>query len=322
MSLELRFDVSDEDAGGRLDRSLVEWLEQNEDVPPISRAHLQRLIRDGAVFLNSRKASKSKTLRGGDVVTIEFREPEKLEVVAEDIPLNVVFEDSDIIVLNKAAGMVVHPAPGHARGTLVNALMHHCPDLGDIGGTVRPGIVHRLDKGTTGLIVVCKHAQSMERMSRAFFNREIKKTYRALVQGSPQVTGVFDTLFGRHPSDRLKFTSKCSQGKSATTRYRRLANSRGISDVEIDLGTGRTHQIRVHFSENGFPLLGDPLYRSHWQPQRLEESIREQIHLLERPALHAWKLEFRHPCTDDLLKLEAPIPDDMKVLLGHLMGQT
>ena len=108
--------------------------------------------------------------------------------------------------------MVVHPAPGHAQGTLVNALMHHCPDLGDIGGTVRPGIVHRLDKGTTGLIVVCKHAQSMEKMSRAFFNREIKKTYRAIVQGSPQVTGVFETLYGRHPSDRLKFTSKCSQG--------------------------------------------------------------------------------------------------------------
>ena len=321
MSLELRFDVSDEDAGGRLDRSLVEWLEQNEDIPPISRAHLQRLIRDGAVCLNSKKAAKSKTLRGGDIVTIEFREPEKLEVVAEDIPLNVVFEDSDIIVLNKAAGMVVHPAPGHAQGTLVNALMHHCPDLGDIGGTVRPGIVHRLDKGTTGLIVVCKHAQSMEKMSRAFFNREIKKTYRAIVQGSPQVTGVFETLYGRHPSDRLKFTSKCSKGKSATTRYRRLANSRGISDVEIDLGTGRTHQIRVHFSENGFPLLGDPLYRSHWQPQRLEESIREQIHLLERPALHAWKLEFRHPCTEDLLKLEAPIPDDMKVLLAHLLEE-
>ena len=149
MSLELRFDVSDEDAGGRLDRSLLDWLEQNEDVPPISRAHLQRLIRDGAVCLNSKKAPKSKTLRGGDIVTIEFREPEKLEVVAEDIPLNVVFEDSDIIVLNKTAGMVVHPAPGHAQGTLVNALMHHCPDLGDIGGTVRPGIVHRLDKGTT-----------------------------------------------------------------------------------------------------------------------------------------------------------------------------
>ena len=156
-------------------------------------------------------------------------------------------------------------------------------------------------------------------MSRAFFNREIKKTYRAIVQGSPQVTGVFDTLFGRHPSDRLKFTSKCSKGKSATTRYRRLTNSRGISDVEIDLGTGRTHQIRVHFSEHGFPLLGDPLYRSHWQPQRLEESIRELIHTLERPALHAWKLEFYHPCTKELLKLEAPIPDDMKLLMEHLI---
>ena len=144
--------------------------------------------------------------------------------------------------------MVVHPAPGHAQGTLVNALMHHCPDLGDIGGTVRPGIVHRLDKGTTGLIVVCKHAQSMESMSRAFFDREIKKTYRALVQGSPQVTGVFDTLFGRHPSDRLKFTSKCSKGKSATTRYRRLTNSRGFPML-------RSISVPVALTRFGFTSL-------------------------------------------------------------------
>ena len=315
MGLELQFHVSDEESGSRLDRSLAEWLEQNEDIPPISRSHLQRLIRDGAVSLNERKASKSKTLRGGDVVRIVFREPEKLEVVAEDLPLTIVYEDADLVVVNKAAGMVVHPAPGHPRGTLVNALMHHCPDLGNIGGTVRPGIVHRLDKGTTGLIIVAKNGRSMENMSKAFFERRVKKTYRALVLGTPKPSGQFDTLFSRHPSDRLKFTSKCTRGKEALTRYHVRWTAHGFSDVEIDLGTGRTHQIRVHFSEHGYPLLGDPLYRMHWQPQRLDETTLKLVELLGRPALHAWRLEFRHPITDELINLEAEIPLDMKSLL-------
>ena len=317
MGLELQFHVSDEESGSRLDRTLVDWLEQNEDIPPISRSHLQRLISEGAVSLNRRKASKSKVLRGGDIVTVVFREPEKLEVVAENLPLSIVYEDADIIVVNKEAGMVVHPAPGHPQGTLVNALMHHCPDLGDIGGTVRPGIVHRLDKGTTGLIVVSKNGRSMENMSKAFFERRVKKTYRALVLGAPKATGQFETLFARHPKDRLKFTSMCSRGKQALTRYSLNWTEHGFSDVEIDLGTGRTHQIRVHFSENGFPLLGDPLYRMHWQPQRLDEVTLNMVESLGRPALHAWKLEFQHPITDELLCLEAPIPSDMIALISR-----
>ena len=320
MGLTFRFDVSDDDSGVRLDRALLEWLEQNEDIPPISRNHLQKLIREGSVTLNNGKATKSKSLRGGDVISVTLREPEKLEVIAEDIPLRIIYEDSDLVVIDKEAGMVVHPAPGHPRGTLVNALMHHCPDLGDIGGTVRPGIVHRLDKGTTGLIVVAKNGLSMEHMSRAFYERRIRKTYRALVQGEPNQEGGFTTLFARHPTDRLKFTSKCSKGKRAETRYKVRAQESGFADVEIDLGTGRTHQIRVHFSEHGFPLLGDPLYRSHWQPQKLEDSTRALVETLNRPALHAWKLEFEHPLSKHVLSLEAPIPDDMKSFMSEEVG--
>lgn len=315
MGLELKFHVSDDESGSRLDRSLTDWLDQNEEIPPISRSHLQKLIRDGAVLLNHRPATKSKTLRGGDIVSISFREPEKLEVSAEDIPIDIVYEDADLVVVNKPAGMVVHPAPGHPRGTLVNALMHHCPDLGDIGGTVRPGIVHRLDKGTTGLIVVAKHGRSMEAMSKAFLERRIKKTYRALVQGQPSTTGKFETLFSRHPTDRLKFTSKCTRGKNALTTYQLNWSVLGFSDVEIDLGTGRTHQIRVHFSEHGYPLLGDPLYRANWQPQRFNEMIRSMVASFSRPALHAWKLAFQHPISGEYLELEAPLPGDMVSLM-------
>lgn len=318
MNLHLQFTIDDADSGSRLDRVVVDWVETNAEVPPLSRSYLQRLIRSKDVQLNGQVVAKSKIVRGGDEVTIALREPETLELEPQDLELDIIFEDSDLVVVNKRAGMVVHPGPGHSNGTLVNALLHHCPDLGAIGGTVRPGIVHRLDKGTTGLIVVAKNALTMESLSQIFAKREIQKTYRSLVLGQPNLSGSFSTLYGRHPTDRIKFTSQCTQGKVAETYYRRVAHGSGCSDVEIDLGTGRTHQIRVHFSEHGYPLLGDPLYRNHWQPMKISEDLREEARALTRPALHAWRLKFRHPRTGEELRIEAPIPQDMQFFIDRL----
>ena len=226
MSLELRFDVSDEDAGVRLDRVLVDWVETDDEIPPMSRAFLQRLIKNRQVLLNGVAASKSKMVRGGDQITLILREPETSEIVAQAMDLDVIYEDSDLIVVNKSAGMVVHPAPGHSDGTLVNALLHHCPDLGAIGGTIRPGIVHRLDKGTTGLIVVAKNARSMELMSRIFPNAEFARHTERLFKERLLRRGSFQPFMGGTPrteSNSLLFALAVSVRRRVTVASIKVA---------------------------------------------------------------------------------------------------
>jgi 23S rRNA pseudouridine1911/1915/1917 synthase len=225
----------------------------------------------------------------------------------------VVHEDRHVLVLDKAAGMVVHPGAGHTSGTVVNALLHHVKDLRGVGGELRPGIVHRLDKDTSGLLVIAKHDEALRALQAAFKSRAVKKTYLALVAGQPPAEGTFRTLHGRHPRQRQRFTGKVRQGKSAVTHFRVTERfGARAARVEIDLETGRTHQIRVHFSEAGFPLLGDELYggRRARQPA-----------VISRQALHAWKLSFAHPDTGQALSFTAPVPRDFRQAARALSSQ-
>jgi len=207
-------------------------------------------------------------------------------------------------VLDKAAGMVVHPGAGHASGTLVNALLHHVVDLQGIGGATRPGLVHRLDKDTSGVLVIAKNDRALTALQESFKSREVEKTYLALVYGQPPAEGTFDTLHGRHPTNRLKFTAKVRTGKRAVTHFRVTQRFSLGAQVEVRLETGRTHQIRVHFAEAGFPLFGDSVYGT---------SSSRRVDVIERQALHALRLTFPHPRTGRSRTFEAPVPVDLEL---------
>lgn len=272
--------------GERLDRYLA-------TVSGLSRARVQSL----QVLLDGKPAKPATRLRGGE--TLEWTVPELKPATpqAQELPLEVLYEDRDLIAVNKAAGVVVHPGAGNHDGTLVNALLHHVKDLGGVGGELRPGIVHRLDKDTTGVLVVAKNDRALEGLQAQFASRAVEKLYLALVQGAPEPEGTFSTLYGRHPKNRLKFSSRVKRGKSAVTHWRVTAQYAEAARVEVVLETGRTHQIRVHFADGGHPLLGDPLYG-------------KKSKVISRQALHAWRISFKHPHTKKTLKLEAPVPED------------
>jgi 23S rRNA pseudouridine1911/1915/1917 synthase len=239
--------------------------------------------------------------------------------VAEELPLAVLHEDRDLVVVDKAAGMVVHPGAGHASGTLVNALLHRVKDLAGVGGELRPGIVHRLDKDTTGCLVVAKHEKALVALQKAFKTREVEKTYLALVHGVPRAAEArIETLYGRHPVNRQRFTGKVKEGKPALTVYRVREPFEGAALVEVDLLTGRTHQIRAHLSEAGHPLLCDTLYGSG---RKAKGRAVEAQEVLGRQALHAWKLAFPHPRTGRVLHVEAPLPPDFTAALKVLRGR-
>ncbi len=301
----IRLTADAADRGQRVDQFLAHKL------PSLSRSRVQALIAEGQVSLDQEPTRPSHRLKGGEALELVLAPPVPAEPQAEALPLRVLFQDKDLLVLDKAAGMVVHPGAGHARGTLVNALLHHVTDLQGIGGTLRPGLVHRLDKDTSGLLVVAKNEHALKALQDAFRSREVEKTYLALVVGQPPDTGTIRTLYGRHPTQRVRFSGKVARGKPAVTHYRVVERLGDLALVEVKLETGRTHQIRVHLAEAGFPLVSDALYGPK-KAQRKE--------LIGRQALHAAKLAFRHPRTAKSMAFEAPLPDDFQAALRALRG--
>ncbi len=285
--------------------------------PDLTRSRIHGLIEAGHVLTDGQPAKPAKRLRGGELLSLHVPAPVAAVPLAEELPLAVLHEDKDLVVVDKAAGMVVHPGAGHASGTLVNALLHRVKDLAGVGGELRPGIVHRLDKDTTGCLVVAKHEQTLVALQKAFKSRAVEKTYLALVHGVPPAEGRIETLYGRHPVNRQKFTGKVKEGKQAITLYRVLESFDGAALVEVDLLTGRTHQIRVHLAESGHPLLGDALYGAGRKAKGRAGEAQER---LGRQALHAWRLAFAHPRTGKALNLEAPIPEDFTAALELLRG--
>lgn len=280
-------------AGLRLDRFLA--LELTD----FSRARLQNLIRDGFVRLNGNKPRPRDLVREGDQVQLTEPAVEKIEAQPEQIALHVLFEDDDLLVLNKPAGLVVHPGAGHQSHTLVNALLAHCTNLSGIGGEERPGIVHRLDKETSGVLVVAKNDATHRSLAEQFAARSPNKIYLALVDGIPRKpNGVIDKPIGRHSVNRQQMSVTSRRGRSAKTEYRVLGSENGISLLECTLHSGRTHQIRVHLQHLGHPVLGDKIYGG------------KRGGAFSRQMLHAWKLSFRHPRTTEWMTFEAPPPQD------------
>ncbi len=303
-----------ESAGQRLDAYLVEQL------PEFSRAALQRLVDEGHVQLDGNKPRCSTKLRGGEQINLQIPPPAPAVPLAEDIPLTVLYEDHDLIVIDKPAGMTVHPGAGTDSGTLVNALLGHCTDLSGIGGELRPGIVHRLDKGTSGVLVAAKNDTAHRSLSEQFAVHSIKRLYWAIIYGSPQEdTGKISTIIGRHPTDRLRMSGKARHGKEATTNWRVLERFGAVSLVQLRLETGRTHQIRVHLTEANMPLLGDPLYPDGGRFNNLKDTrLKGLISHLGRQALHARVLGFIHPVSGQYLEFCSEPPEDFSTLLEYL----
>ncbi|MCL2626443.1 MAG: RluA family pseudouridine synthase [Cystobacterineae bacterium] len=285
------------DEGRRLDAFLVKAF------PEYSRARLQRWIAEGQVRVDGLWLSAAKRLRPGQRIQLHIPPPPPMGLLPEALPFELLFEDEDLLVVNKAAGMVVHPGAGNPRGTLANALLQHVQDAPHLSEAFRLGIVHRLDKETSGVLLVAKNESTLASLQRAFANRVVKKTYWALAWGCPPREGSFHTLYGRSPHNRLKFTARLKRGRQAVTHFRVLRQYSKLCQLELGLETGRTHQIRVHMSEAGFPLLGDKLYGGSQKNKSLH---------LQRQALHAWKIAFEHPRTKRALLFEAPLPEDLR----------
>jgi 23S rRNA pseudouridine1911/1915/1917 synthase len=301
----------------RIDRYL------SEDKGIATRAQIQRLLRSGNVLVDGRRVKPSYRTRGGESVAVTIPDPEPARMVAQAIPLDVVYEDRYLLVVNKPAGMVVHPGSGVRRGTLANALLAHCPDLSGIGGVVRPGIVHRLDKGTSGLIVVAKDDATHLALSEALKARRVKRVYEAVVWGVPAAEGRVETLIGRSRRDRKKMAVSRTSGRSAVTSFRVTERFGFASRLEVRLETGRTHQIRVHLAHIGHPVFGDPTYGGRRRTYRdlsrdKMKEARTMLELIDRQALHAERLAFVHPHTGRRLEFRAPEPDDMRRLLSAM----
>ena len=292
----------------------------SRELPGETRAAVQRLIETGNVLVDGKQAKVSLKLKGAENISVEIPPLQVAEPLPEAIPLEVLYEDSDLIVINKQAGMVVHPGAGNSSGTLVNALLAHCTDLSGIGGELRPGIVHRLDKDTSGVLVAAKNDRSHQSLSSQFSVHSIKRIYQALVYGSPaEDTGKIEGIIGRHPTERLRQSGKARHGKHAVTRWRVKERYGRISLVELRLETGRTHQIRVHLTESGHPLLGDQLYLDGGRINNLPDTqLRGMINKLGRQALHAKTLGFIHPSSGEYMEFSADLPEDMAALIAYL----
>jgi 23S rRNA pseudouridine1911/1915/1917 synthase len=292
-STSIEFVVSGNDARLRLDQFLAKRL------PEYSRSRLQQLIRSGFVRLNEQATRPRQIVRSGDKINLIEPPLEKIEAVPEPIPLDVLFEDDDLIVINKPAGLTVHPGAGQHEHTLVNALLGHCTTLSGIGGKERPGIVHRLDKETSGCLVVAKNDFAHRELSKQFAARTVEKIYLALVAGKlRKAAGIIDEKIGRHPVRRQRMQVTSLRGRTATTEYRAIRSSDEATLVECRLHSGRTHQIRVHLHHLGHPVLGDKIYAPRFAKN------------FPRQMLHAWRLGFRHPRTGDWRDFEAPVPAD------------
>ncbi len=312
--------IGEDEASQRADQALAALL------PGMSRSQVQRLIKEGQVRIGVDVAAgdtpqwrvltkASEVLPAGTSISVDLPEPVAAEAFAEDIPLDVLFEDPQLIVVNKAAGMVVHPAAGHATGTLVNALLHHVQDLSGVGGTMRPGIVHRLDKGTSGVMVVAKNDTAHAELARQFHDREVEKEYVALVWGLVQNGRRIEAPIGRDPNSRQKMTTRARRARSAVTRVTWALHLPGVSLIRVAIHTGRTHQIRVHLSSIGHAICGDATYGGI--PRRIPPHLKA-LSSLQRPFLHSERIVFTHPTEHRRMEFEAPLPEDLNHVLEQL----
>ena len=265
-----------------------------------------------------RLAKPSYRLKAGDSVSGQLPAPQPSGFQPEPIPIRILYEDAHIILINKPPGLVVHPAPGHFSGTLVNGLLYHCPDLGAIGAEIRPGIVHRLDKDTSGTLVVAKNAAAMEHLAAQFKNRTVLKDYLALVHGAmPGEIGAIRLPIGRHPVDRKRMSTRSRKGREAETGWRVVRGLGRFTLLELHLKTGRTHQIRVHCAAIGHPIVGDPVYG--WRRSTADSgTIQPLLADVHRQMLHAWRLEIDHPAGGGRMRFESPLPEDMERLIEGL----
>lgn len=295
----IEWTVDKQYANERIDKFITEALEED-----VSRTLVQQWVKDGHVKVNEKTIKPNYKLSEQDIISLQIPDPQGVELIAEDIPLDVIYEDADVIVINKQRGLVVHPAPGHYSGTLVNALMHHCKDLSGINGELRPGIVHRIDKDTSGLIMSAKNDKAHASLAEQLKAHTVNRKYIALVHGNLQHDqGTIDAPIGRDSHDRKMYTVTEKNSKHAVTHFVVLERFGDFTLVELKLETGRTHQIRVHMKFIGHPLVGDPMYG------------KSKGMLMNGQALHAAILGFEHPRTGEWLQFEAPIPSDMEHLL-------
>jgi 23S rRNA pseudouridine1911/1915/1917 synthase len=301
--------VDEEHEGARLDSFLAALL------PEQSRSQLQKLIKDGRVSGPVRTLRPSTAVRAGQEYSIDIPSPVAATPTPEELPLRIVFEDPDVVVLDKPAGMVVHPGAGHRSGTLVNALLHHVKDLSGIGGELRPGIVHRLDRGTSGLMVVAKHDRAHQELSRQFSDREVEKEYVALVWGVVHAGRRIDAPIGRDGKDRQRMSTRARRARSAVTRVTWARHFKGVSLLKVAIATGRTHQIRVHLSAIGHPIVGDSTYGG--VRRRVPHDLRPVMRL-ERPFLHAARLSFTHPVDGRRVDFDSPLPPDLELVIDEI----
>jgi 23S rRNA pseudouridine1911/1915/1917 synthase len=297
---KMEYIINEEVAGERLDKA-VSLLNKE-----LSRSQAQQMIKDGLILVNGQSAKTNYKCSADDKIEVSFPEPEELDVIPEEMDLDIYYEDGDVLVVNKPKGMVVHPAPGHASGTLVNGLMAHCKDLSGINGVLRPGIVHRIDKDTSGLLMVAKNDMAHESLVNQLVEKTVTRKYQAVVHGTiPHDYGTVDAPLGRDPKDRQSMTV-VDGGKHAVTHFHVIDRFKDFTHVECQLETGRTHQIRVHMKYIGYPLAGDPKYG----PRKTLE--------LGGQALHAGVLGFVHPRTGEYMEFEAPLPEYFTELLDKL----
>jgi len=311
--LTITLTVPEDSDGVRLDRFLASVVADR------SRSQLQRLISDQSVRVDGRVAKSNQLVKRGQTVVLDVPEPVETGLHAEPLPLQILYQDRDVIVVDKPAGMVVHPAAGHASGTLVNALLHHVDDLSGIGGEKRPGIVHRLDRGTSGLMVIAKNDAAHEELARQFHDREVEKEYVALVWGVVQAGRRIDAPIGRDPANRKKMSARARRSREAVTRIVRAEHlNPAVTLAQIAIHTGRTHQIRVHLSAIGHPVVGDPLYGG--VHRRVPGDVHAVTHL-QRPFLHAARLAFKHPADGRRMEFTSDLPDDLQQVLDELRAR-
>ena len=292
-----------EKGGERIDKYLSEQLED------MTRSHIQKLIKENMVRVNGMTVKSNFKLSASDQIEVEIPELKEPDILPENIPLDILYEDQDILVVNKPSGMVVHPAPGHYTGTLVNAIMYHCKDnLSGINGVMRPGIVHRIDMDTTGSLLICKNDRAHQALAEQLKEHSITRKYHAIVHGRlKEDEGTIDKPIGRHPIDRKKMSVHCTNGREAVTHYRVLKRFQQFTYIECQLETGRTHQIRVHMSSIGHPILGDQVYGPAKCPYKLQGQ-----------TLHAKVLGITHPTTGEYMEFDAPLPDYFQGLLEKM----
>ena len=297
------YELTADESGERIDKFLSRNCEN------LSRSYIQKLLKDGNIIVNKLAVKANYKIASGDVIQIRIPESEPLDILPEDIPLDILYEDSDILIVNKPKGMVVHPSPGHYTHTLVNAVLYHCGgNLSGINGVIRPGIVHRIDMNTTGSLLICKNDRAHQILAEQLKEHSITRRYHAIVHGNiKEDSGTVDAPIGRHPADRKKMSTKSQHGRHAVTHYRVLERFGSYTYIECELETGRTHQIRVHMSSIGHPILGDDVYGPARCPFKLEGQ-----------TLHAKTLGIIHPSTKEYMEFDAPLPQYFQNLLTML----